>query len=106
VVSRFDEYLVHETEQTLARVAWEHPEWQDSFHFNVHDRDGEVALMTGLGAYGDRRAQAVRDTAGRIALTPWPPLPCAGEGGDSQEPGLESSGRQPVLGLGPRLTLS
>ena len=55
MVSRFDEYLVHQTEQPLALVASEHPEWQDRFYFNVHDRDGEVALMTGLGAYPNRK---------------------------------------------------
>ena len=54
MVSRFDEYLVHQTEQPLALVASKHPEWQDRFYFNVHDRDGEVALMTGLGAYPNR----------------------------------------------------
>ena len=54
MVSRFDEYLVHQTEQTLARVVSDHPEWQDRFYFNIHDRDGEVAMMTGLGAYPNR----------------------------------------------------
>jgi len=54
VVSRFDEYLVHQTEQPLARVASDHPEWQDRFYFNIHDRNGEVAMMTGLGAYPNR----------------------------------------------------
>jgi hypothetical protein len=55
VVSRFDEYLVHQTEQPLSRVASDHPEWQDRFYFNVHDRNGEFALLTGLGAYPNRK---------------------------------------------------
>jgi hypothetical protein len=55
LVSRFDEYLVHQTEKPLAQVASEHPEWQDRFYFNVHDRNGEFALITGLGAYSNRR---------------------------------------------------
>ncbi len=54
MVSRFDEYLVHQTEQPLARVASDHPEWQERFYFNIHDRNGEVAMMTGLGAYPNR----------------------------------------------------
>jgi hypothetical protein len=54
LVSRFDEYLVHQTEQPLARVASEHPEWQDRFYFNIHDRNGEVAMITGLGAFPNR----------------------------------------------------
>ncbi|HEV8574872.1 MAG TPA: hypothetical protein VGR43_09215 [Dehalococcoidia bacterium] len=54
MVSRFDEYLVHQTEQPLARVASDHPEWQDRFYFNIHDRNGEVAVITGVGAYPNR----------------------------------------------------
>jgi len=55
VVSRFDEYLVHQTEQPLARVASDHPEWQDRFYFNIHDRNGEFAAITGLGAFPNRK---------------------------------------------------
>jgi len=55
VVSRFDEFLIHQTEQTLASVASEHPEWQDRFYFNIHDRHGEFALITGLGAFPNRK---------------------------------------------------
>jgi hypothetical protein len=54
VVSRFDEYLIHQTEQPLARVASDHPEWQDRFYFNIHDRNGEVAMITGMGAFPNR----------------------------------------------------
>jgi len=54
LVSRFDEYLVHQTEQPLARVASDHPEWQDRFYFNIHDRNGEFAAITGLGAFPNR----------------------------------------------------
>ena len=54
MVGRFDEFLVHQTEQPLARVASDHPEWQDRFYFNIHDRDGQVAMITGLGAYPNR----------------------------------------------------
>lgn len=54
MVSRFDEYLVHQTEQPLARVASDHPEWQDRFYFNIHDRNGEFAAITGLGAFPNR----------------------------------------------------
>jgi hypothetical protein len=40
-------------------VASEHPEWQDRFYFNIHDRNGEFALITGLGAFPNRKiAQA------------------------------------------------
>jgi hypothetical protein len=49
-----DEYLVHQTEKPLAQVASDHPEWQDRFYFNIHDRDGEFAAITGLGAFPNR----------------------------------------------------
>jgi hypothetical protein len=55
VVSRFDEFLIHQTEQPIAGVASDHPEWQDRFYFNIHDRDGDFALITGLGAFPNRK---------------------------------------------------
>ena len=54
MVSRMGEYLVHQTEKTLAQVASDHPEWQDRFYFNIHDKDGEFAAITGLGAFPNR----------------------------------------------------
>jgi hypothetical protein len=69
VVSRFDEYLVHQTEQTFARVASEHPEWQDRFYFNVHDREAvagdEAAEHGSLSAY-DRGRYVESLTASEI----------------------------------------
>jgi hypothetical protein len=50
-----DEYLVHQTEKPLAQVASDHPEWQDRFYFNIHDREGEFAAITGLGAFPNRK---------------------------------------------------
>jgi hypothetical protein len=49
-----DEYLVHQTEKPLSEVASDHPEWQDRFYFNIHDRNGEFAAITGLGAFPNR----------------------------------------------------
>ena len=54
MVSRFDEYLVHQTEKPLAQLASDHPEWQDRFYFNIHDRNGEFVAITGLGAFPNR----------------------------------------------------
>ncbi len=54
MVSNFDEFLVHQTEKPLAQVASDHSEWQDRFYFNIHDRNGEVAAITGLGAFPNR----------------------------------------------------
>src|SRR5712692_1369759 len=54
MVGPMDEYLVHQTEKPLAQVASDHPEWQDRFYFNIHDRNGELAAITGLGAFPNR----------------------------------------------------
>ena len=51
-----DEYLVHQTEKPLSQVASDHTDWQDRFYFNIHDRDGEFAAITGLGAFPNRKA--------------------------------------------------
>ncbi len=49
-----DEYLVHQTEKPLAQVASDHTDWQDRFYFNIHDRSGDFAVITGLGAFPNR----------------------------------------------------
>lgn len=53
-IGKADEYLLHQTEKPLAQVASDHPEWQDRFYFNIHDREGKFAAITGLGAYPNR----------------------------------------------------
>ena len=55
MVSKADEYLVHQTEKPLAEVASEHADWQDRFYFNFHDKNGEFAAFTGLGAFPNRK---------------------------------------------------
>jgi hypothetical protein len=55
LVGKFDEYLVHQTEKPLAQVASDHSEWQDRFYFSIHDRNGELAAITGLGAFPNRK---------------------------------------------------
>lgn len=54
MISSMDEYLVHQTEKPLAQVASDHPDWQDRFYFNIHDREGRFAAITGLGAFPNR----------------------------------------------------
>ena len=56
MIGKADEYLVHQTEKPLARVASDHTEWQDRFYFNIHDREGKFAAITGLGAFPNRKA--------------------------------------------------
>ena len=56
MIGRADELLVHQTEKPLAQVVSDHPEWQDRFYFNIHDRGGKFAVITGLGAFPNRKA--------------------------------------------------
>ncbi len=56
MIGKADEYLVHQTEKPLAEVVSDHPEWQDRFYFNIHDREGKFAAITGLGAFPNRKA--------------------------------------------------
>ena len=56
MIGKADEYLVHQTELPLAQVASDHPEWQDRFYFNIHDREGKFAAITGLGVFPNRNA--------------------------------------------------
>ncbi len=54
MIGKMDEYLIHQTEKPLAQVASDHPDWQDRFYFNIHDRQGRFAAITGLGAFPNR----------------------------------------------------
>ncbi len=54
MVSKMDEYLVHQTEKPLSQVASDHLDWQDRYYFNMHDKNGEFAALTGLGAFPNR----------------------------------------------------
>jgi hypothetical protein len=56
LIGKADESLVHQTEKPLAQVVSDHPEWQDRFYFNIHDMGGKVAVITGLGAFPNRKA--------------------------------------------------
>ena len=55
MIGKADEYLVHQAEKPLAQVVSDHPEWQDRFYFNIHDREGKFAAITGLGAFPNRK---------------------------------------------------
>ncbi len=54
MVSKMDDYLIHQTEKPLVEPASDHPEWQDRFYFNIHDRSGDFAAIVGLGAYPNK----------------------------------------------------
>ncbi len=46
-----DEYPIHQTPLTMARVASSDRNFYDRSYFNAHDRDGGAFLITGLGVY-------------------------------------------------------
>jgi hypothetical protein len=46
-----DEYPVHQSPLSLARVAASDSNFYDRCYFNAHDRTGELFLVTGLGVY-------------------------------------------------------
>jgi hypothetical protein len=43
-----DDYLIHQTDKPLAEVASDHPDWQETLYFNVHDRAGKFSAVAGL----------------------------------------------------------
>jgi hypothetical protein len=46
-----DEYPVHQTPLPMDRVATSDRNFYDRSYFNVHDRSGEIFMVTGLGVY-------------------------------------------------------
>jgi hypothetical protein len=46
-----DEYPVHQTPLSMARVGTSDRNFYDRYYFNGHDRTGEVFLVAGLGVY-------------------------------------------------------
>jgi len=46
-----DEYPVHQTPLPMDRVATSDRNFYDRCYFNVHDRSGEIFMVTGLGVY-------------------------------------------------------
>ncbi|HEV7191830.1 MAG TPA: hypothetical protein VGN35_01395 [Jatrophihabitantaceae bacterium] len=49
--ARLDEYPIHQSPLSMARVATSDRNFYDRCYFNAHDRSGEIFLITGLGVY-------------------------------------------------------
>jgi hypothetical protein len=54
MISRMDEYLIHQTETTVDHVASTDVDWQDRFYFNFSDRAGTLAATLGYGVRPNR----------------------------------------------------
>jgi hypothetical protein len=48
VLSKMDDYLIHQTAKSLAEVASDHPDWQETLYFNMHDGKGGFSAIVGL----------------------------------------------------------
>ena len=48
MLSKMDDYLIHQTEKPLAEVTSDHPDWQETLYFNMHDGEGGFSAIAGL----------------------------------------------------------
>ena len=54
MITKMDDYNVHQIESTLDHVASSDPWWTDRLYFNAHDPQNRVAIMCGGGSYPNR----------------------------------------------------
>jgi len=64
VLTRFDDYPIHQTAEPVAHPATGDRNFYDRYFFNGHTRDGELFFGTALGLYPNRR---VMDAAFSVA---------------------------------------
>src|SRR4051794_18778271 len=50
-LSRFDEFLAHQTSDTFDHVATSDRNFYDRYYFNMHASSDEIFVITGLGQY-------------------------------------------------------
>ena len=50
MLSRMDDYMVHQTREPLVTVGSEQPDWQEAVFFNAHDEGGEFSSVVGFEA--------------------------------------------------------
>ncbi len=48
MLSKMDDYLIHQTQRPLAAIESQHPDWQEAIYFNVHDGAGKFSAAFGL----------------------------------------------------------
>lgn len=51
MISKMDEWLIHQVPRPIQQVHSDNPHWQDRFYFNFMTRDGASAGLLGLGAF-------------------------------------------------------
>jgi hypothetical protein len=48
MLSKMDDYPIHQTKKPLSEVASDHPDWQEALYFNMHDGKGGLCAIAGL----------------------------------------------------------
>jgi hypothetical protein len=48
MLSKMDDYLIHQTGEPLAAVASDHADWQEAVYFNAQDAEGQLSVVAGL----------------------------------------------------------
>lgn len=51
MLTKCDEYLIHQTNRPLAEVASDDPNWQEAVYFNMQDRGGTFSAICGLDVF-------------------------------------------------------
>ena len=54
MLTPMDDYLIHQTTDTIDRVATSDRNFYDRYYFNCHDLTGEVFLVVGMAVYPNR----------------------------------------------------
>ena len=55
MLTRFDDYLIHQTADPVAHPTTGDRNFYDRYFFNGYDRDGELFFAVALGLYPNRR---------------------------------------------------
>lgn len=51
MLSKYDDYPIHQTDRGLAEIASHDPNWEEAVYFNIHDRAGEFSAVCGLDVF-------------------------------------------------------
>jgi hypothetical protein len=51
VITKWDDYLIHQVAEPIIRPAVSVPNWMDRFYWNAQDREGRFAIGLGFGQY-------------------------------------------------------
>lgn len=51
MLSKYDDYLIHQTDRELTEIASNDPNWEEAIYFNIHDRSGEFSAVCGLDIF-------------------------------------------------------